>query len=198
MTTMNMRLRVLVLGLAALATTLVLAACGGSDDKMASAGNTTDRAFTAEMIPHHRSAVQMAEVAARRGRHAEIKTLAENIVKTQNTEIATMRDIDGRLAAAGVKRGSLGVDHAMMGMDTDTGRLKTVKVFDRAFVDMMVPHHQGAVRMARIELAKGQNAELKQLAQAIIDGQSKEIGQMNTWRASWFGQASPAGGVPAA
>jgi hypothetical protein len=61
---------------------------------------------------------------------------------------------------------------------------------------MMIPHHQGAIRMARAELENGQNRELKALAEAIVDAQAKEIDDMNTWRVDWFGEVSPAGGVP--
>ena len=40
------------------------------------------------------------------------------------------------------------------------GALKDAKPFDRAFIDEMIPHHQGAIRMARAELAKGSDPEL--------------------------------------
>ncbi len=50
--------------------------------------------------------------------------------------------------------------------------------------------------MARMELDQGQNPELKQLAQAIIDAQAREIRYMNAEREERFGAPSPAGGVP--
>ena len=74
---------------------------------------------------------------------------------------------------------------------------KAAESFDVQFVDMMVPHHQGAIRMARVELARGKNPKLKALAQSIIASQSREITQMNSWRRGWYGAASPAGGIPA-
>lgn len=46
---------------------------------------------------------------------------------------------------------------------------------DRDFVAMMVPHHQGAVDMAKAELKYGHNAQLRQLAQEIVAAQQKEI-----------------------
>lgn len=46
---------------------------------------------------------------------------------------------------------------------------------DRDFATLMIPHHQGAIDMARIELAHGKNEELKKMSQNIIDSQSKEI-----------------------
>ena len=46
---------------------------------------------------------------------------------------------------------------------------------DRDFAAMMIPHHQGAIDMARIYLRYGHNAELKRLAKQIIVNQEHEI-----------------------
>lgn len=180
-----------LLALLALVGALALSACGGSD------GNGTDRAFVGDMVPHHTSAVDMAKIAQRRGEHPEIKTLAGDIVASQNKEIGQMRKAQATLDKAGVKAQKLGVPMAMMGMDMNTNSLKTATPFDRAFVDMMIPHHQGAIRMARVELDKGASGDLKTLAEDIIAAQTKEIKEMNAWRVKWYGKPSPAGGVPA-
>jgi hypothetical protein len=50
---------------------------------------------------------------------------------------------------------------------------------DRDFVDMMVPHHQGAVDMAKSELKYGHNEQLRRLAQEIIVTQQQEITVMH-------------------
>jgi len=186
----------------------VVAACGGDDEESASQGgaatqqgapgNAIDRAFVAEMIPHHESAIEMAELANRRGRSAFVEELAGDIVRTQREEIAALRAIDGRLAAAGVQRGDLGMDESAMGMDMDMGALASANPFDRAFVDEMVPHHRGAVMMARMQLDRGQNPELRRIAQAIVDAQEREIRAMNAFRRERFGgpvpESEPGGG----
>src|SRR5215218_4842340 len=59
--------------------------------------------------------------------------------------------------------------------------------FDAQFIDMMVPHHQGAVEMARIAQARAEHPEIAQMAEAIIAAQEAEIGQMRAWRLAWFG-----------
>jgi uncharacterized protein (DUF305 family) len=46
------------------------------------------------------------------------------------------------------------------------------------WLPLMVNHHQGALEMARTELAKGQNAEVKKLAQSIVTSQTAEIATM--------------------
>jgi uncharacterized protein (DUF305 family) len=43
----------------------------------------------------------------------------------------------------------MGMSDAEMGMDMDPAMLEDAEPFDRAFIDMMVPHHKGAVAMAK-------------------------------------------------
>ena len=161
---------------------LALAGCGSDDDESGSSssakGNGTDRAFVAAMIPHHESAVQMAEIAKQRGETEFVKNLADDIIRTQNEEIATLRREDEALETAGVKAGKLDMPDHMMGMDGDMKELQTADPFDKAFIDMMIPHHEGAVTMAKEEIAKGGDPELKALAQEIVSAQEREIKEM--------------------
>jgi uncharacterized protein (DUF305 family) len=62
---------------------------------------------------------------------------------------------------------------------------KTGADFDRAFVEQMVIHHEGAVAMAELALTNAESQELKDLATAIITAQNSEIELMNSWRAAW-------------
>jgi uncharacterized protein (DUF305 family) len=172
--------------------------------------NATDRAFVREMIPHHKMAVEMAKMAKMHGEHAAIRTLAGKIIAAQNAEIGTLTTIAKRLGVTPAKMPANGQMSAQMMRDLDTlgvtmsksgmtmkmSDLDGAKPFDRKFIDMMIPHHQGAIRMARAELAKGKNAKLRSIARGIITAQAKEIRQMNAWRKAWYGKTSPAGGVP--
>lgn len=150
-----------------------------------------DVAFATSMIPHHAQAVMMADMALTKATDADVKSLAAAIKAAQNPESKTM---SGWLVGWGKPLPTSG-GHDMSSMDgsatghvmggmmpaqemTDLGNA-TGAMFDRIWLQMMTKHHQGAVAMARTELSTGQNLEAKKLAQAIIDGQTKEITRMN-------------------
>ncbi|WP_330237636.1 DUF305 domain-containing protein [Streptomyces sp. NBC_00525] len=155
----------------------------------ASAGqhNAVDTAFAKGMIPHHRQAVEMADLAPSRARSAAVKKLAEEIKKAQDPEIETL---SGWLTSWGEDVPAAGsMDHSghdmgdMGGMMTgeDMAELKKAKgrAFDTAFLDMMIEHHEGAVEMAKAERSGGAHARAKKMADRIITSQSAEIDRMN-------------------
>jgi uncharacterized protein (DUF305 family) len=71
--------------------------------------------------------------------------------------------------------------HEQMG--AGMGAVKPSGDPDVDFVRMMIPHHQGAIAMAEVELKYGKDESRKALARQIIDAQTKEIAEMKEWLA---------------
>ncbi|WP_407840313.1 DUF305 domain-containing protein [Streptomyces sp. DSM 116496] len=185
---------------AAGAASLVLAACGSSDDTSAGQStpsavssapaaqgqhNAADVAFAKGMIPHHRQAVEMADLAPTRAESAEAKKLADEIKKAQDPEIQTL---SGWLTSWGEQVPAEGaMDHSAHGMagmmtaeEMDKLKDSSGKAFDTAFMEMMIRHHEGAVAMAKTEKADGAFPDAQTMADAIIISQTAEITRMNS------------------
>jgi uncharacterized protein (DUF305 family) len=194
------RSKEMTLGLVLMAmAALVLASCGTDDD--AAQSTSAERAFLEAMVPHHESAVEMARIAQRRAEHPRVSELADAIVSIQATEIAQLERIHERLygedlrpdAGAHEELGLSAEQAGMMHGVRAAASLETAEPFDRAFIDQMVPHHRGAIRMARAVRGQADDAELRALADEIISAQAQDIAQMTRWRAAWYGSASTAG-----
>ena len=186
----------LLAALALIALAAVAVGCGAADSatKSSSSGNATDAAFITDMTAHHQGAIEMAQVAQKRAEHVEIRQLAGNIISAQKGEISVMDTIGRDMHAMGMHEGGhMGMSQSQMGMDMDMPMLRRAKPFDRAFIDMMVPHHQGAIAMAKQLLKKGEQPGLRKMADDIISAQTDEIAQMRRWRKAWYGSAGSSG-----
>ncbi len=92
----------------------------------------------------------------------------------------------GAAAALGFYQGKEDGMHAAMSNMTAVLQGKEGDEFDRAFLEEMIVHHQGAIVMSQMLKEKTQRPELKQFADDIISTQSKEIFQMQVWFSEWF------------
>jgi uncharacterized protein (DUF305 family) len=172
------------------ASLLTLTACGNDDETDAGANhNDADVTFAQQMIPHHRQAIEMAELAETRASSAEVKNLAADIKGAQDPEIDTMT---GWLESWGedVPGGEMsGMDHGDMSMDDMPGMMSEEEMadleaasgadFDQMFLAMMIEHHEGAIDMAKSEQEDGEYADAIALAEDIEEAQTAEIATMN-------------------
>lgn len=144
--------------------------------------NSADVMFTAMMIPHHEQAVEMADlVLAKDGIDERVIALAQEIKAAQGPEIELMNSwLEGW--GVGVAGGMDGMEHGDgMMSGTDMADLDAANGDDasRLFLEQMIVHHEGAIEMAETEIDAGQNADVIELAQKIIDAQTSEIALMN-------------------
>jgi len=174
---------------------LTLAACGSDRSSAGSAAfNDADVEFLQGMVPHHSQAVAMAELVPDRTDRPELNELAETIITTQNEEIEQMNTL---LSDAGAEPVEGGMDHGGMteGGMTMSGMMDDQQMqdlesaegqdFELMFLDMMTAHHQGAIEAAEQVLDAGENPEVADLAEQIIEAQQAEIEQMATWKEQW-------------
>ncbi|GAA4617518.1 DUF305 domain-containing protein [Saccharopolyspora hordei] len=188
---MRKHTRAVVVGASAVAA-LALAGCGTAStpppqapaSQEQTAHNAADVAFARGMVPHHQQAVEMARLVPDRSQSQQVEDLARQIEAAQGPEIETLtgwlRDWGAAPAEHG-SHGDTGGHGGMMSAD-EMARLERARgaEFDRAFLEMMIRHHEGAVTMARTELSDGQFPAAKQMAQQIIDTQQAEIDTMRT------------------
>ncbi len=157
-----------------------------------------DRHFIEQMIPHHEDAVAMSELALTRAEHPELKQLAETVIRDQTREIEQMSawyrswygieapTDEGMSDGRGMGGGMMG--GGMMNDGTDMEVLEAAPVFDKEFIEQMIPHHEMGVMMAQMVLARSDRPEIQELARSIIETQTAEIEQMQDWYQEWYGR----------
>lgn len=99
-----------------------------------------------------------------------------------------MMDKSGSSVPAIHKEGMMnGGNDASMTMDQMVTELngKTGNDFDKAFLQEMIMHHQGAVDMAKAAQVSSGHAEIKKMANDIIAAQQREIDSMKQWQKAW-------------
>ena len=160
-----------------------------SRDMNAAITGDADIDFATMMIPHHQGAIDMAKVQLEYGKDPELRKLSEAIVTAQESEITFMKGWLAKHPAP--TEGSEHAQHTPAGiaymagmekMNTDMNAAMTGDA-DRDFVIMMIPHHQGAIDMAKVQLEHGKDAELHALSEGIVKAQETEIAFMKDWLA---------------
>lgn len=153
-------------------------------------GEDYDRMFIANMIEHHKGAVDMAKLALSNAKHQELKDMANDIITAQTKEIT---DMEAWQKAWGYpsSSGEMMMDHSAMGMMADMGQMTeelkglTGDAFDKEFLSSMIEHHQSAINMAYPGQTNAKHDEVKELTKAIVEAQSSEIAQMKQWQKDW-------------
>ncbi len=154
--------------------------------------------FIDAMTPHHQGAVEMAKEAQQKSKRPEIQKLTANIIKSQNKEITELKQWRQawypKASTEPIAYNSQ-MGHSMpMSQNQMKGMMMSMNLgaadnqFDLRFINAMIPHHEGAVVMAKDALSKSKRPELKQLAQEIITSQEAEIKQMQQWKQAWYKQ----------
>lgn len=159
-----------------------------------------DRDFIDMMVPHHESAIAMAEIAQDRAEHPELGQLADDIIGAQSAEITQLKgwrdewfgssDTPSMEEMPMLPGMAMPAGHSMSGgtmdMSEEVDGLRDAEPFDRLFIDAMIRHHQQAVEAAQIMLDQTERQEIRRLAEEIVEAQTREIEQLRVWRAEWY------------
>ena len=103
---------------------------------------------------------------------------------THGGGMMNMDDMQGMMETMMPAEGDSESTKAFKQADMDMMRGMAVEYTGNADVDFrlkMIPHHQGAIDMAKVALQHGTDAETKALAEAIITAQEREISEMQAW-----------------
>lgn len=151
--------------------------------------NDPDTAFAKSMLGHHRGAVDMAKIELKYGTDETMRKLAQDIIDSQQLEIDILNKwLASHPDAPKPKPNTEAMQEAyakgMNTMHSDMMLGIAEPVADMAFARGMLPHHIGAVDMAKVQLQYGTDEEMRKLAQDIIDAQQPEIELIQNWIAA--------------
>jgi len=174
-----------LLTVSALALTLALSPSAYAANDM-SASKTTqatkapyDVQFLDTMSEHHRDGIKMMQLAVDKAQSQDIKQMAQKGIDDQNKDIDDMKSLRHSDAPEAVNIKLPGMMPKEK-MQQDMAKLEAASGndFDKHYLQTMIKHHQGGVKMADDALGKANDADVKAKAQEIHDKQKQEITQM--------------------
>jgi uncharacterized protein (DUF305 family) len=143
-----------------------------------------DADFVRGMIPHHQGAVDVAEIVLKFGKDDEVKKLATDIIMAQKAEIAQMQSWLQKNGNAAAGPRAAEIIEAYDDINAEMHKEMNVGLTGKPDIDFMtgmIPHHEGAVEMAKVLLRYGTDAETRKLAEDVVRSQSAEIVMMLGW-----------------
>ena len=149
--------------------------------------NADDVAFATNMVPHHKQAIDLSKLVPERSTNPELAALASQIAAVQQPEINILNVFlvqwnENPDVGSSDPEGHAGHGESMQGMvdDATLSKLESLRgaEFDKLWLESMISHHQGAVEMAKAEIANGENVDAIAMANTMVATQEAEIAQM--------------------
>lgn len=140
--------------------------------------NDPDIDFSSLMKIHHESAVEMAQIEVERGTDTSLIAFAKQVIADQKKEIDYFFSYIHNNKAE--QRNQAFVTDAKKFLHHSHSSKETGSV-DTLFVQLIIPHHQGAVDMSQLYLKYASDSQLKGLAEDIIKAQERKISFLQEW-----------------
>jgi len=150
------------------------------------AGKEFEAGFLQQMIQHHRGAVEMAKMVSSHTKRLELVDLATRIASTQGKEIVELTQWLKEWQGAVPEKVPNQIADKQMKGGMPMFEAARDSAFDKMFLEMMIEHHAGGVRMSRLVAEKSTRPELLKFAGKVIKDQTAEIRQMKDWKNLWF------------
>lgn len=157
-----------------------------------------DLQFIDTIMQHHDMAVQMGQMTAAEASDAKLKELGRKSAEDQTKDVERLRSWREQWYGAAPRAvnpqlaGGESLNMKMSHSDSASSH-----ELDMRLIDMMIPHHQGGVAMAREAVARAQRPELKQFAQETVTKQEKELAELQALKTSMpMSSAGASAGLP--
>ena len=140
--------------------------------------------FLSDMIPHHQGAIDSATLLLQKLKSGKTATLAQNIIKAQESEIAEFKELIANKSITTTKisskeyKGFAEKNAKAMAMMMHKMAFKESGNIERDFLAAMIAHHQGAIDASTIALEYTKDEKVLQIAQKIIEDQQNEMSTM--------------------
>ena len=140
--------------------------------------------FLTDMIDHHAMGVAMAETCVQKAIHAELRDLCAQVIEAQSREIVLMQSW---------LQSWYGITHEPEMKPGEQRMLEKLAAltsagFEIEFMEMLIKHHQRAIKESLHCVDKAWHAELRQLCQQMAAAQSQEITRLRAWLCQWYGR----------
>jgi uncharacterized protein (DUF305 family) len=139
-----------------------------------------EKDFLNQMIPHHQEAINTSEILLKQTTDQELKKFAQDVIAVQTSEITQMKQW--------LKDGyqyEYTTNTAYVPMMGDLTALKGTEL-EKAYIQGMIGHHQGAIEMAKQVLTFHPKPEVKNMVDEIISVQSAEVKTLQEWLRSKY------------
>lgn len=142
-------------------------ACGDPPPRAA------DAHWAAMMVPHHEAGIALDDAALRRTDDVRVRNLAFEMNGYQGRELDDLRALAVRSTAPPMTPLGMPAPAELAGLETLVG-----PTFDRAFLTLMIRHHEGAVTMAQRDGHAGTSAEVRRQADSLARVQTDQLARM--------------------